>query len=103
MQTLKSIEELETGKLIVVFSTDWCPDCVVLKQYLHLVVEKYQNDWQFIYVDSDKNIELAKHYDIFGIPSFVALKDGVKLSDFISKEAKSFEMICQWIESIEEA
>ncbi len=103
MQTLNSIEELETGKLIVVFSTDWCPDCVQLKQYIDLIVQKYKEDWQFIYVDSDKHIELAKHYNVFGIPSFVALNDGVKLSDFISKSAKSYEMICQWIESIEEA
>ncbi len=103
MQTLKSIEDLETGKIIVVFSTDWCPDCVVLKQYLQLIVDKYQDNWQFIYVDSDKHLELSKHYNVFGIPSFVALNNGVKLGDYISKSAKSYEMICQWIESIEEA
>lgn len=103
MQTIKSIEELEKGKLIVVFSTKWCPDCIKLSQYIDLIVDKYQEEWQFIYVDSDQNLELSKHYNIMGIPSFVALKDGVKLSGFISKDSKSFDEICQWIESIEEA
>ncbi len=102
MQKLKSLIELEKGKNIMVFSTDWCGDCVALKQYINLIVDKYKNDWDFVYVDSDENIELSKHYGVYGIPSFVALNDGVKVADFISKEAKSYEAICKWIEAIEE-
>ncbi len=102
MHNLENIEELEKGKIIIVFSTDWCGDCVALKQYIHLIVDKYKDDWKFVYVDSDENIELSKHYNVFGIPSFVALIDGEKKADYISKEAKSFEQICNWIESIKE-
>lgn len=102
MHNFENIESLETGKIILVFSTDWCPDCVVLKQFLPLVVERYKEDWKFIYVDSDQNLELSKHYNVFGIPSFVALNNGEQKGEFISKNGKTFAEVCEWIENIKE-
>lgn len=88
-----------TGNQILVFSTEWCPDCVMLKMYIDQVVAENPT-WEFIYIDSDIHMELARQYNILGIPSFVALKDGVEVSNLISKQAKPKELINEWIGSI---
>lgn len=87
------------GKQILVFSTEWCPDCIMLKMYIDQVIAENPN-WEFIYIDTDIHIDLADEYNVLGIPSFVALLDGEVVSSLISKQAKPKELINQWIESI---
>ena len=99
MKTLDNIEQTQKGKVVIVFSSDWCSDCIVLKQYIDQVVEKYC-DWNFYYAERDKYIDLAKFYNVYGIPSFVALQDGEFKLDFISKETKSFEEVCEFMEKL---
>lgn len=88
-----------SGDQILVFSTEWCPDCIMLKMYIDQVVAENPS-WEFIYIDSDLHPQLAASYDILGIPSFVALREGVVVSSLISKQAKPKELINEWIESI---
>lgn len=89
-----------TGNQILVFSTEWCPDCIMLKMYIDQVVNENTN-WQFIYIDSDQFPKLAEQHNILGIPSFVALKDGVQIAELISKQAKPKELINEWIRGID--
>lgn len=98
MITYKNNIEL-SGKQILVFSTEWCPDCIMLKMYIDQVISENPT-WEFIYIDSDIEPEVAKEYGILGIPSFVALIDGQKVSSLISKEAKPKALINDWINSI---
>jgi thiol-disulfide isomerase/thioredoxin len=100
MKKLENLEQLETGRKILLFTTDWCGDCIVLKGYINNVVEAYKDKFEFIYVDRDENIELAKHYNVFGIPSFIALDESKVIGEMISKESKSFTQIVEWIESL---
>ncbi len=88
-----------SGNQILVFSTAWCPDCVMLNMYIDQVVAE-NPEWEFIYIDSDIEPDLAREYGILGIPSFVALKDGERVSDLISKQAKPKQLINEWIGSI---
>lgn len=99
---MKKIEQvkIDEGHVILVFSTEWCPDCIVLKQYIDQVVAENEN-WQFVYIDSDQHPKLAEEYEILGIPSFVALIDGKRVSSFISKASKSKQEINEWIAAIE--
>lgn len=89
-----------SGKQILVFSTDWCPDCVMLKMYIDQVIEE-NIEWEFIYIDTEKCPDMASEYDIMGIPSFVALVDGMQVDSLISKQAKPKELINNWIENID--
>ena len=43
MENLKTLEQLETGRKIILFSSAWCGDCIVLSQYVDLILEKYLN------------------------------------------------------------
>ncbi len=103
MENIKSIEQFkETIKkdvTIAVFSADWCPDCVVIKPILPEIEEEYSN-YQFVYVDRDELIELCQEVDIFGIPSFLAFKDGEEIGRYVNKERKTKEQIVSFLEEL---
>ncbi len=88
-----------SGDQILVFSTSWCPDCIMLNMYIDQVIDE-NKDWEFIYIDSDQHPTLASEYGILGIPSFVALSDGEQVGSLISKQAKPKELINEWIRGI---
>ncbi len=92
-------DELNQGKKILVFSGEWCVDCVVLKSYIDQVVEE-NPDWEFILVDTDTNQDVAQQNEIFGIPSFVAYDNGKRIGDLISKDAKPKSLINSWIKTL---
>ncbi|MFP3359564.1 thioredoxin family protein, partial [Planococcus sp. SIMBA_143] len=69
------LEAIKEGKSVLLFSADWCPDCRVIEPFLP-ELEKEYSEMDFYYVDRDDHIKLCQEMDIFGIPSFVAFKDG---------------------------
>ncbi len=81
MKEIKTIEEFKevtsTGKSIILFTANWCPDCMVIKPFMPSVIEKYTN-FNFYTVNRDNLMDLCIELDIFGIPSFVAFKDGLE-------------------------
>lgn len=87
------------GKQILLFSTEWCGDCIVLKMYIDEVVAE-NSAWEFIYIDSDVHPDLAASYNVLGIPSFVALNDGSVVDTLINKDPKPKQMINDWISNI---
>ncbi|MBA4537709.1 thioredoxin family protein [Bacillus aquiflavi] len=103
MKQLSSVEEFEklqnNGKIMFLFSTDWCPDCRVIEPFLPEIEAKY-SEFTFVYVDRDKFIDLCSQFDIFGIPSFLAFENGKELGRFVSKNRKTRDEIEQFIESI---
>lgn len=93
MKQLESIEQFETlykqeGVVIFVFSADWCPDCTFIKPFLPKLIDKY-SAFTFIYVDRDVFMDLAIGLQVMGIPSFIAVKNGVEAGRFVSKARKS--------------
>lgn len=100
MRKLESLEEFtqlkNEGMHVFMFSADWCPDCRVIEPILPEVEAKFQ-DFTFIYVDRDQFIDLCSELNVFGIPSFIAFKDGKELGRFVSKERKTQEEIENFI------
>ncbi len=90
---------INNGRVILLFSTDWCGDCIALKNYIDEVVIK-NPDWKFILIDTDKFSNMASEYNVFGIPSFVGLIDGNVVGDLISKESKPKSLINSWIKTL---
>ncbi|MCP3025344.1 thioredoxin family protein [Halobacillus sp. A5] len=103
MITLNSDQQLNDlineGKVILLFSADWCPDCRVIEPILPDLEESY-TEWTFVYVDRDQFIHICAEKDIFGIPSFLAYNQGEEVSRFVSKDAKTKEEIEQFIKEI---
>ncbi|MCM3717977.1 thioredoxin family protein [Fictibacillus phosphorivorans] len=103
MEHIKSIEQfreqIKSGVTVAVFSADWCPDCVVIKPILPEIEKEYPH-YPFVYVDRDELIELCQELDIFGIPSFVAFKDGQEISRYVNKERKTKEQITAFLNEL---
>ncbi len=99
MKILENIDSIQKGNVILLFTTDWCGDCIILSFYIDNVVEKYP-EITFLKVNSDNYQTLAREYNVFGIPSFVALKDGNVIGEYIDKNAKPQDKIEAWINKL---
>ncbi|WP_099158808.1 thioredoxin family protein [Virgibacillus ndiopensis] len=103
MKILNTIDELnkwkKEGNVITLFTADWCPDCRVIEPVLP-EIENENPDFTFVMIDRDQFIELCQEYDVFGIPSFIAFKDGQEIGRFVSKERKTKEQITEFIEGL---
>lgn len=87
---------LEEEDVILLFSANWCPDCRVIEPVLPEIEDKF-NEWTFVYVDRDQFIHICSEYDVFGIPSFIAFRDGEETGRFVGKQRKSQEEIEDFI------
>ncbi|WP_018665091.1 thioredoxin family protein [Heyndrickxia acidiproducens] len=103
MQDLQSVEafheQINNGKHIYMFSAGWCPDCRFIEPFMPEVEEKY-NDYTFVHIDRDKFIDLCGELNVFGIPSFIAYRDGKEIGRFVSKDRKTKEEIENFIEGL---
>ncbi|WP_163101194.1 thioredoxin family protein [Peribacillus alkalitolerans] len=100
LETIEQFDQLKVnGKHIFLFSAEWCPDCRFIDPFMPQVEEKF-SDFNFVYVDRDKFIDICVDNDIFGIPSFLAFEDGQELGRFVSKDRKTQEEIERFIKSL---
>lgn len=99
----KDVEDLanyvENGKNVFCFMADWCGDCRFIKPYLPEIEADFP-DLQFIEVDRDQYIDIAKMWNILGIPSFVVIKNGEERGRFVSKNRKTKEEIEDFLSSV---
>ena len=86
---------LEEGKTMLFFTADWCgikPDMPE--------IEASFPEYTFVQVDRDVFIDICQKWEILGIPSFVAIKDGKELGRFVSKDRKTKEEIMTFISEL---
>ncbi|AMA73055.1 MULTISPECIES: thioredoxin family protein [Aneurinibacillus] len=98
MQEIKTAEQfreaIQSDELTVAkFYTDWCPDCHRIDPFMPEVEEAYKDKVTFISVDRDAFPELSEELNIFGIPSFVAFRNGREIVRFVSRAGKTREEI----------
>ena len=100
MITPKSLEEVagyvEKGNHIFFFTADWCGDCRFIKPQMP-EIERHFSVWTFVEMDRDAYIDLAAEWNIFGIPSFIVIKDGKELGRLVNKDRKTKEEIEQFL------
>ncbi|HZG60857.1 MAG TPA: thioredoxin family protein [Anoxybacillus sp.] len=103
MKTIETVEQykevIQEGKVIMLFTADWCPDCQVLKPVLPEIEQQF-SDYTFYSVDRDQLLDLCIEHDVFGIPSFIAYENGKEIGRFVSKERKTKEEVEQFINGL---
>ncbi|HEY4600207.1 MAG TPA: thioredoxin family protein [Cerasibacillus sp.] len=103
MDTLKTKEQfnelINQGKVIFVFSADWCPDCRVIEPFYPEIIKAFP-EYTFMMVDRDEFIDVCQAHDVFGIPSFIAFDNGKEIGRFVSKDRKTKEEIIQFIQGL---
>ena len=103
MNEITSVEQyhevIMNENAIILFTANWCPDCMVIKPFMPSIVEKY-NQYNFYTINRDQLMDLCFELEIFGIPSFVAFKGGQEVGRFVNKERKTRQQIEEFIESL---
>ena len=97
----QSLEELasyveQEGKKVFFFSADWCGDCRYIQPFLP-EIEAENPEFTFILVDRDQYLDLAKLWDIYGIPSLVVLDGDRELGRFVNRDRKTKAQISQFL------
>ena len=96
----KALEEkLSTGKYVLFFTADWCPDCRFIKPAMP-EIEATFSQFEFILVDRDENIDLCQEMMIMGIPSFVVYEDGKEKARFVNKDRKTKKEVEDFLNNI---
>ena len=75
------------GLVFVDFHAEWCGPCKITSPIIKEISEEIK-DIKFVEVDVDKNPDLASQYSVFSIPTFVILKDGKPISQFVGAMGK---------------
>lgn len=83
---------------VVVFKTTWCKDCHYIDPFMPDVEKQYEGRLSFIKVDRDDLPDLCSEYNILGIPSFIAFREGQEITRFVSKLRKTREEIEQFLD-----
>lgn len=103
MKEITSIEQyqeiINQENAIILFTANWCPDCIVIKPFMPSIVEKY-SDYNFYSINRDHLMDSCMELEIFGIPSFVAFKGGKEAGRFVNKDRKTRQQIEDFIESL---
>lgn len=62
--------------IVVDFWAPWCAPCRVTKPILEKLAQEYKDKVAFLPVNADESRELLEHFQIFGIPTVLTLRDG---------------------------
>ncbi|HJA47135.1 MAG TPA: thioredoxin family protein [Candidatus Limosilactobacillus excrementigallinarum] len=92
-------QRVADGNYVLFFTADWCPDCNFIKPAMP-EIEKDFNDYTFLLVDRDENIDLAADLGIMGIPSFVVYKAGQEVGRFVNKDRKTKEQVEDFLKGL---
>lgn len=106
MIDLHTKEELEKAAAekkpsVVIWSADWCPDCLYLNPLL-LAIEEANPDFTFYHMNRDENLDLAIEQEILGIPSLITYQNGRETGRFVSTLRKTPEQIQDFLNKVKE-
>jgi thioredoxin 1 len=62
--------------VIVDFWAPWCAPCRMTKPILEKLAKEYSNRVDILPVNADESPELLQHYQVAGIPTVIAFRDG---------------------------
>ncbi|MFD2617712.1 thioredoxin family protein [Terrilactibacillus laevilacticus] len=93
----EAIQSPET--IIVKFQAGWCPDCKRLDMFIDDIIKDYNFEW--FDVNRDNFPELAEKYEVMGIPSLLAFKNGQKIAHLHSANAKTPEDVRHYLDGVD--
>ena len=77
------------GITVVDFFANWCGPCRKLGPILEEVERDLETKVKFTKIDTDENIEIAKKYQVSGLPTLLVFKDGEVVERLVGLMPKS--------------
>lgn len=69
-------EAIKEGVVVVDFFATWCGPCKMLAPIFEELSNEMEGKTQFIKVDVDQSVDIAREYGIQSIPTMAILKNG---------------------------
>ena len=83
-------EVLKSNKITIVdFFADWCGPCRKLSPILEEVEHEFENKVKFAKINTDENIEVAKNYQVSGLPTLLVFDGGQVVERMVGLMPKS--------------
>lgn len=76
-------EAIKEGVVVVDFFATWCGPCKMLAPIFEELSNEMGGKTQFIKVDVDQSVDIAREYGIQSIPTMAILKDGQPVETMI--------------------
>ncbi|MFH1073913.1 MAG: thioredoxin domain-containing protein [Candidatus Firestonebacteria bacterium] len=67
-----------TGPVLALFKSEWCPSCKRLWPIVEKVSEDYKDKVKFVWIDAAKNMKITAEFGVLAIPTLVFLKGGIE-------------------------
>lgn len=93
------IERSRDVPVLVDFWAPWCGPCRVLSPLLEELAGAGDGAWLLVKVNTDENQNLARQYNVQGIPFCVLFKDGTVVDSFVGVQSKPTiqRFLQQWV------
>ena len=79
----------QSGVTVVDFFANWCGPCRKLAPLLEEVEAELNSKVKFAKINTDENIEMAKKYQVSGLPTLMVFKDGQAVERLVGLMPKS--------------
>lgn len=70
----------EKKSAIVKFTAHWCGACKDIQPLFEELAQNFSSKYTFVAIDLDQANDLAKEYNVQGIPTFLFFKDGKEVN-----------------------
>ncbi|XP_068158578.1 thioredoxin-2 [Drosophila tropicalis] len=85
------IDEAGNKHVLVEFYATWCGPCAIIGPRLEQLAEEYADRLLILKIDVDDHEDIAIEYDVTSMPTFLVLKNKVKLAQFVGSNSEKVE------------